>query len=77
MTLHEALAAQGYTTRKERDDQRRTVYNAQGQRIASFTAAECWQYLRRQQPRTEPPRPEPCHICGSRADCDCGWKPRP
>jgi len=45
--LHEALAARGWTSQKERDEQRRTVYDAQGERVGSFTADEAWDYLNR------------------------------
>jgi hypothetical protein len=44
-TLHEALASRGWTSRKENDDQRRTVYGENGERIGSFTAAEAWACL--------------------------------
>lgn len=45
-TLHEALAARGLTSRKERDPQRRTVYTLAGERVGSFDAHEAWAYLR-------------------------------
>jgi|SRR5271170_7903743 len=46
-TLDEALASRGWTHRKENDDQRRTIYDAQGNRLGSFTAEEGWAYLYR------------------------------
>jgi hypothetical protein len=45
-TLHEAIAARGWRSRKEKDEQRRTIYNHHGQRVGSFTAAEAWAHLR-------------------------------
>lgn len=41
-TLHEALATMGFWSCKENDQQRRTVYDAHGNKIGSFTAAEAW-----------------------------------
>jgi len=46
LTLHEALAERGYYSFKARDDQRRTVFNALTyQIVGSFTAAEAWEFL--------------------------------
>lgn len=45
-TLHEALEARGYTSRKENDAQRRTIYDANGNRVGSFDAHEAWEWLR-------------------------------
>jgi hypothetical protein len=44
-TLHEALRALGWRSAKERDEQRRTVYDTCGRTVGSFTAAELWAYL--------------------------------
>lgn len=46
MTLHEALKSLGFTSRKEHDDQRRTIYDKQGQPQGSFTAEEAWAWLK-------------------------------
>jgi hypothetical protein len=44
-TLHEAIAARGWTSRKENDEQRRTWYDAEGNRLGSFDAQEGWTFL--------------------------------
>lgn len=46
-TLHDAIAARGWTSQKENDVQRRTWCDAQGNRLGSFTAEEGWTYLYR------------------------------
>lgn len=48
-TLHQAIAKRGWTSRKEGDDQRRTIYDASGQPLGSFDAAEAWAFLRSQE----------------------------
>jgi hypothetical protein len=50
-SLTEVLASRGWTHRKEKDDQRQTVYSENGERIGSFTAREAWEYLK-QHPST-------------------------
>jgi len=47
-TLHEAIKARGWTSRKENDVQRRTIYDGKGECLGSFTAAEAWEFLREQ-----------------------------
>jgi hypothetical protein len=44
-TLHEAIAARGWTSQKDSDDQRRTIYDGQGNRLGSFDAEEAWAHL--------------------------------
>ena len=44
-SLHEALAARGYTSASEGAVGRRTVYAADGARIGSFDAHEAWAWL--------------------------------
>lgn len=44
-TLYEAIAARGWASRKENDEQLRTIYDAQGNGLGSFTAEETWEYL--------------------------------
>jgi hypothetical protein len=44
-TLHEAIASRGWTSQKETDVQRRTIYSETGERLGSFTAREAWDYL--------------------------------
>lgn len=44
-TLHEAIAARGWTSQKEADDQRRTIYDDHGVRLGSFDAEEAWTFL--------------------------------
>lgn len=47
-SLHHALWSLGYDSRKERDEQRRTVFRvADGAIMGSFTAIEAWAWLRR------------------------------
>jgi hypothetical protein len=48
-TLHEAIASRGWTSQKETDDQRRTIYNERGERLGSFDAKEAWEHLRKRQ----------------------------
>jgi hypothetical protein len=47
-SLHDALADHGFTSKKENDDQRRSVYDSNGVKVGSFTAAEAWDWLARQ-----------------------------
>lgn len=49
-TLTETLAAIGCSHRKERDDQRRTIYRRDGSRVGSFTAHEAWLAIETNQP---------------------------
>jgi hypothetical protein len=44
-TLHEAIASRGWTSQKETDVQRRTIYDGAGRRLGSFTAQEAWDYI--------------------------------
>lgn len=48
-TLHEALRARGYTSRKDGDVQRRTVLDGEGAVVGSFTATEAWRWLAEQE----------------------------
>lgn len=50
-TLHEAVAARGWKSQKENDEQRRTWYDAQGNRLGSFDAEEGWAFLFRTSPQ--------------------------
>jgi hypothetical protein len=44
-SLHEAIAAHGWASRKENDQQRRTIYDGSGNRLGSFDAKEAWAFL--------------------------------
>ena len=45
-TLHEALAALGWTSTESAKFQKRDVFNEDGELVGSFTAHETWDFLK-------------------------------
>jgi len=56
MTLHEALASAGYTSRPRADErgQGREVYDPEGRHLGRMTAQDCWDCLGGLRPWPEP-----------------------
>jgi len=63
-TLHEALAAHGYSTRPSDQHGVRIVVDASGAVVFRGRAREAWAWLREGRPRTSPACDETAHYRG-------------